>query len=95
MSRRQPRIGLKVTDERFNKAKECAVNQTMELRADVKEKDRLLKETQDLAKAAGQGSEEFKQLRSGLADQKKQLQVVKSRLEAPKVARAYLKSKGL
>jgi hypothetical protein len=55
----------------------------------------FLKETQDLAKAAGQGSEELKQLRSGLADQKKQLQVVKSRLEAPKVARAYLKSKGL
>ena len=86
---------LKAADERFNKAKEFAANQIMKLRADVKEKDQLLKETQDLAKAAGQGSEEFKQLHSGLADQKKQLQVVKSRLEAPKVARAYLKSKGL
>jgi hypothetical protein len=87
-------LQLKAAGERFNKAKESAANQIMELRADVKEKDRLLKETQDLVKAAGRGSEEFKQLRGGLADQKKQLQVVKSRLEAPEVARDYLKSKG-
>jgi hypothetical protein len=37
-----------------------------------------LKETQDLAKAVGRGSEEFKQLRDGLPGQKKQLPVVKS-----------------
>ena len=65
----------------------------MELRADVKEKDQLLKETQDLVKAAGQRSEEFKQLCGDLADQKKQLQVVKSRLEAAEVARDYLRAR--
>lgn len=88
-------VQLKAADEKFGKAKEAATTQIKKLRADVKKKDQLLKETQDLVKAAGQGSEEFKQLRGDLADQGKQLQVVKSKLEAAEVARDYLKSKGL
>jgi len=88
-------VQLKAADEKFSKAKEAATTQIKKLRADVKKKDQLLKETQDLVKAAGQGSEELKQLRGDLADQEKQLQVVTSKLEAAEVARDYLKSKGL
>jgi hypothetical protein len=53
----QTNLQLKAADEKFGKAKEAVTTQIMELRADVKEKDQLLKETQDLVKAAGQGSE--------------------------------------
>jgi hypothetical protein len=88
-------VQLKAADEKFGKAKEAATTQIKKLRTDVKEKDQLLKETEDLIKAAEQRSEEFKQLRGDLADKEKQLQVVNSKLEAAEVARDYLKSKGL
>jgi chromosome segregation ATPase len=85
----------KADREKFDKAKENAVEQIKKLGKEVKELKDQLKEAEDAAKGAREGLEEVEILRGELAEKEKQLQLEKNKAEAAEVARKYLLSKGL
>ena len=88
---------LNAAKEEFDNAKKTGTDQILKLRRKAKEKDGLLKKAHDTTKAAGEESDEVKQLHGELAEKEKQKQkqLAESKLKAAEVARHYLRSKGL